>query len=56
VHDIQGYEVDGMGALVHAIEHMSYHTGQIVLLAKQSMAETGGELDFYPHLSGSEDD
>ena len=54
--EIQGYRVDGLGALIHAVEHMSYHTGQIVLLAKQAMTETGGDLDFYPHLNGPEED
>jgi uncharacterized damage-inducible protein DinB len=44
---IQGYVVDGWAALFHAVEHMSYHTGQIVLLAKQLLPpETG--LEFYP--------
>jgi uncharacterized damage-inducible protein DinB len=46
-HEIQGYRRDGFGALLHAVEHMSYHTGQIVLLAKQL---GGGGIEFYPHL------
>lgn len=45
---IQGYEVDGSRALFHAVEHMSYHTGQIVLLAKA----LGAALDFYPQHRG----
>ena len=44
---IQGYEVDGHRALFHAVEHMSYHTGQIVLLAKQLLPPSV-ELEFYP--------
>ncbi|HSM50280.1 MAG TPA: DinB family protein [Thermoanaerobaculia bacterium] len=48
VRTIQGYDVDGARALFHAVEHMSYHTGQIVLLAKA----LGAELDFYPQHRG----
>jgi uncharacterized damage-inducible protein DinB len=44
---IQGYQMDGRGALFHAVEHMSYHTGQIVLLAKALLAPAV-ELEFYP--------
>lgn len=44
---IQGYSTTGMGALLHAWEHMSYHTGQIVLITKELV---GGhvEIEFYP--------
>lgn len=45
---IQNYELDGHAALFHAVEHMSYHTGQIVLLAKTM----GAVLDFYPQHRG----
>lgn len=45
---IQGYELDGASALFHAVEHMSYHTGQIVYIAKM----LGAELDFYPQHRG----
>ena len=45
--EIQGYEVDGRGALMHAVEHMSYHTGQIVWIAKQ-LRGTERPLEFYP--------
>lgn len=45
---IQGYELDGYRALFHTVEHMSYHTGQIVLLAKF----LGAPLDFYPQHQG----
>ena len=45
---IQKYDLDGHAALFHAVEHMSYHTGQIVLLAKM----LGAELDFYPQHRG----
>lgn len=44
---IQGYETDVLGAVFHAVEHMAYHTGQIVWIAKELQA---GEdrLEFYP--------
>lgn len=48
-HRVQGYSVDGLGVLLHVVEHMSYHTGQVVQLCKQ--LRSGGEpVDFYPHL------
>ncbi|KAB2963087.1 MAG: DUF1572 domain-containing protein, partial [Thermoanaerobaculia bacterium] len=46
--EIQGEELDGYAALFHVVEHMSYHTGQIVLLAKLH----GVPLDFYPQHRG----
>ena len=42
---------DGYQALFHAVEHMAYHTGQIVLLAK-ALAPPGTEIDFYPQHRG----
>ncbi|MEO8277506.1 MAG: DinB family protein [Thermoanaerobaculia bacterium] len=48
VRKIQKYELDGYQALFHTVEHMSYHTGQIVLVAKQF----GAPLDFYPQHRG----
>lgn len=48
VRRIQKYELDGYRALFHTVEHMSYHTGQIVLLAKL----LGAALDFYPQHRG----
>lgn len=46
VADIQGYSIDRLGAAVHAVEHMSYHTGQIVQLSKL-LAPTSG-IELYP--------
>ncbi len=31
---IQGFETTGISAIIHVIEHFSYHTGQITLLTK----------------------
>jgi uncharacterized damage-inducible protein DinB len=50
-HAIQGYRRDGFGVLLHAVEHMAYHTGQIALLGKQ-LASAHAEIEFYPHLRG----
>jgi len=44
---VQGYDTDGLGIVLHAVEHASYHTGQIVLLAKQLLPE-GEAPEFYP--------
>lgn len=46
---VQGYDRTGFGALLHAVEHMSYHTGQIVAIAKQFVSGRT-EIEFYPHL------
>ena len=48
---IQKYETDGLRALLHVWEHMSYHTGQIVMLTKQLVGERA-EIDFYPQHRG----
>ena len=32
---LQGYQVDGLAGLYHAVEHASQHTGQILFIAKQ---------------------
>lgn len=41
---LQGYRVDGLAGLYHAVEHASQHTGQILYLVKQ-MAPG---LELYP--------
>ncbi len=46
---IQGYTSSGFGVLLHAVEHMSYHTGQIVHLVKEQLGGPS-EIEFYPHL------
>ncbi|HEV8629571.1 MAG TPA: DinB family protein [Thermoanaerobaculia bacterium] len=44
---IQTYDTDVLGAVFHAVEHMSYHTGQVLYLLKQSLP--GGEqVELYP--------
>jgi uncharacterized damage-inducible protein DinB len=48
---IQGYTTNVLGAAFHAVEHMSYHTGQILLLTKQQLA-AGEEIELYPQHRG----
>ncbi|MEM9556604.1 MAG: DinB family protein [Acidobacteriota bacterium] len=50
VTTVQGYTVDGLGIAFHATEHMSYHCGQIVQLAKQLRGEGHG-IELYPQHS-----
>ncbi len=49
VFTIQGITGTGFGVLLHAVEHMAYHTGQVVYIAKQLVGEQV-DLEFYPHL------
>jgi uncharacterized damage-inducible protein DinB len=44
---VQGYDTNVLGAAFHATEHMSYHTGQILLLLKQSLPD-GARVELYP--------
>lgn len=48
---IQGYAIDRLGAMFHAVEHMSYHTGQLVWIAKAVRRE-GKPFEFYPRHAG----
>ena len=43
-HRVQGFEYDGVGILIHVVEHFSYHTGQIAYFVK---ARKGVDLGFY---------
>ena len=47
LRQIQGSEVDGAYAILHVVEHMSYHTGQIVHMTKELRGPDAG-IDFYP--------
>jgi uncharacterized damage-inducible protein DinB len=44
---VQGYDTDGLGVVFHVVEHMSYHTGQIVAATKQLTGPAAG-IEFYP--------
>ncbi len=45
---VQGYEIDVQGAVFHAVEHMSYHTGQVLWLLKQSLPAGAEPVELYP--------
>ncbi len=49
--EIQGYDTDVLGAVFHVVEHMSYHTGQILWLVKARRGEGHG-IEFYPRHGG----
>ncbi len=44
---IQGRDTDGTHAVIHVVEHMSYHTGQIVHIAKELLGPEAG-IEFFP--------
>ena len=41
---VQGFELSGLGVVLHAVEHFSYHVGQIAFWVKQL---TKSDLGFY---------
>ncbi|MCH1517278.1 MAG: DUF1572 domain-containing protein [Flavobacteriaceae bacterium] len=43
---VQGFEFSGVGVVLHAVEHFSYHVGQIAFWVKLL---TGNDLGFYAH-------
>jgi len=42
---VQGFTFSGMGCVIHAVEHYSYHTGQIAFWVKQLVDEPLGFYD-----------
>lgn len=42
--NVQGFSLSGVGNIIHAVEHYSYHTGQIVYLTKMLLDI---DLQFY---------
>ncbi len=46
-HTIQGYDVCGLEAIYHVVEHFSMHAGQIIFITKLLTTE---DLGFYRHL------
>lgn len=42
--EVQGFQLDGLGIVLHVVEHLSYHTGQIAFWVKYSKEE---DLGFY---------
>ena len=49
LHRIQIYDVSGMQAIFHVVEHFSCHTGQILYITKLL---TDKDLGFYSQLDG----
>ena len=43
-HSVQGFSLTGIDIAIHAVEHLSYHTGQIAFWVKQ---QTQQPLGFY---------
>lgn len=48
VRTIQGYEVPGLDAIYHVVEHFAMHYGQILYIIKMLQAN---DLGFYAHLN-----
>lgn len=44
MREVQGYNMNGVGILIHVVEHLSYHTGQIAYYTKLKLDE---DLGFY---------
>jgi len=44
MRSVQGFSLSGVGIILHAVEHYSYHTGQIAFWVKQLKNE---DLGFY---------
>jgi uncharacterized damage-inducible protein DinB len=49
---VQGHDTDGLGVVFHVVEHMAYHTGQIVHVTKQLRGEDADRIEFYPQHRG----
>ena len=47
VRPVQGFEFSGVGIIMHVVEHLSYHTGQIAFWAKYlKQVDLGFYADF----------
>ena len=44
---VQGFELSGIGIIIHVVEHFSYHTGQI---ATQTKLLANSDLGFYSDI------
>ncbi len=44
IRSVQGFELSGQGIIIHVVEHLSYHTGQIAFWTK---ALKNKDLGFY---------
>ena len=48
VRMVQGFQLSGMGIIIHVTEHLSYHTGQIALFTKLLR---NADLGFYKGMN-----
>ncbi len=48
IRSVQGFSFSGIGVIIHAVEHYSYHTGQIAFWVKQLKKK---DLGFYDGLN-----
>jgi uncharacterized damage-inducible protein DinB len=48
VRMVQGYRLSGIGVLLHVVEHLSYHTGQIIFYVK---ILTNQQMGFYNDIN-----
>jgi len=44
---VQGFEFSGIGILIHVVEHLSYHTGQIAFYTKELKDK---QVEFYARI------
>ncbi len=44
IHSVQGFDLSGVGIIIHVTEHYSHHTGQMIFWTKQLTAH---DLGFY---------
>ena len=47
-HSVQGFDLSGVDVALHAVEHLSYHTGQVAFWVKQLI---NAHLGFYEGLN-----
>ena len=47
IHSVQGFELSGVGIIIHVVEHYSYHTCQISFFTKQLVDQ---DLGYYAGL------
>ncbi|MGR3809439.1 DinB family protein [Jiulongibacter sp. NS-SX5] len=45
MRSVQAYNFSGIGIIIHYVEHLSYHTGQIVFFTKQLLDKQMGFYD-----------
>jgi len=51
IKNLQGFQLTGQGAILHAVEHLSYHTGQIAFWVKLLKDK---DLGFYSGINLNE--